>query len=172
MPMQAVSDLVVWSSGSLALETISSIVRYWRASLLSMIFIQLVDQTNVALAIVPTSSNDGDRFSLCCQTYERERERASRVYTCVADERQTHSTLGETRCARSSNGDSIQQQHRCQCDRRTTKRLVSVLQSMTYWPAGNLLFCERSRSYASCLSVLGLNECLTCANVSTTPVQV
>jgi len=37
--------------------------------------IQLVDQTNVALAIVPTSSNDGDRFSLCCQTYERERER-------------------------------------------------------------------------------------------------
>jgi len=83
MPMQAVSDLVVWSSGSLALETISSIVRYWRASLLSMIFIQLVDQTNVALAIVPTSSNDGDRFSLCCQTYEREREREHREYTHV-----------------------------------------------------------------------------------------
>jgi len=60
----------------------------------------------------------------------------------------------------------------CQCDRRTTTLLVSVLQSMTYWPAGNLLFCKRSRSYASCLSVLGLNECLTCANVSTTPVQV
>jgi len=37
--------------------------------------IQLVDQTNVALAIVPTSSNDGDRFSLCCQIYEGERER-------------------------------------------------------------------------------------------------
>jgi len=152
MPMQAVSDLVVGPSGSLALETISSIVRDWRASLLSMIFIQLVDQTNVALAIVPTSSNDGDRFSLCCQTYERERERerASRAYTSVADERQTHSTLGETRCARSSNGASIQQQQQCwQCERRTTKRLVLVLQSMTHWPAGNLLFCERSRSYAS-----------------------
>jgi len=98
---------------------------------------------------------------------ERERERASRAYTCAVDERQTHSTLGETRCARSSNGASIQQQQRCQCDRRTTTLLVSVLQSMTHWPAGNLLFCERSRSYASCLSVLGLNECLTCANVST-----
>jgi len=61
--------------------------------------IQLVDQANVALAIVPTSSKYGDRFSLCCQTYmrerERERERASRVHTCVADERQTHSTLGK-----------------------------------------------------------------------------
>jgi len=137
--------------------------------------IQLVDQTNVALAIVPTSSNDGDRFSLCCQTrHERERERESikSTYTCVADERQTHSTLGKTRCARSSNGDSIQQLHRCQCDRRTTTLLMLVLQSMTHWPAGNLLCCERSRSYASCLSVLGLNECLTCANVSTTPVQV
>jgi len=64
------------------------------------------------------------------------------------------------------------QQQRCQCNRRTTTLLVLVLQSMTHWPAGNLLCCERSRSYASCLSVLGLNERLTCANVSTTPVQV
>jgi len=104
----------------------------------------------------------------CAVTHMRERERASRVHTCVVDERQTHSTLGETRCARSSNGDSIQQQQCCQCDRRTTKLLLLVLQSMTYWPAGNLLCCERSRSYASCLSILGLNECLTCVNVSTT----
>jgi len=83
-----------------------------------------------------------------------------------------HSTLGETRCARSSNGASIQQLQRCQCDRRTTTLLMLVLQSVTYWPAGNLLCCETSRSYESCLSVLGLNECLTCVNVSTTPVQV
>jgi len=103
----------------------------------------------------------------CAVRHMRERERASRSYTCAVDERQTHSTLGETRCARSSNGASIQQLQRCQCDRRTTTLLVLVLQSMTHWPAGNLLFCERSRSYASCLSVLGLNECLTCANFST-----